>query len=256
MALAPCESWTFDRTCCDLPDDVDEGLLERWQAVSTNILWVGGGRRHGLCSVTVRPCLRNCDGGYGLPAPYRGPDGEWRNFATCGCHGDCSCLELCEIVLDGPADSVTEVIVDGEVLDPETYRLDLVGAEWRLLRVDGDCWPACQIIQATCGDPGSFCVTYLKGVALDELALAAHAELTCELVKACTNCQCRIPKNVATLVRQGVSITFDTTLPWIHSLPMVAIWLNAVNPKRLPQASTVWSPDLPEARITEASDVS
>src|SRR5688572_26741655 len=103
-----CEPWPFSDDCCDLPPDTDEALIEKWQAVSSEILWAASGRRYGLCEVTVRPCLRRCGGGSGLPAPYKDADGAWRNLSACGCVEDCSCTELCEVVLPGPVASVTE----------------------------------------------------------------------------------------------------------------------------------------------------
>jgi hypothetical protein len=51
-------------------------------------------------------------------------------------------------------------------------------------------------------------------------------------------------------VRRGVAINFDTAKSWLKSLPMVAAFLEAVNPEGLSSPSTVWSPDLPESRIT------
>jgi hypothetical protein len=64
----------------------------------------------------------------------------WVN--ACGCAaGDCSCTALCEAILPGPVGSVVEILLDGAVLDPSAYRIDNGN---RLVRTDGDCWPACQ----------------------------------------------------------------------------------------------------------------
>jgi hypothetical protein len=249
--MTVCSVWEYDPDCCDLPDDTEQELIDKWQAVSSEILFAASGRRYGLCEVTVRPCLRRCGGGSGLPTPYKDGEGEWRNFATCGCVGDCSCVELCEIVLDGPVDSVTEVLIDGEVLEADAYRLDLVGGQYRLLRTDGGCWPSCSDFTKECDEVGAFCVTYDKGIPLDELAIAANSELTCELVKSCIpGCVCRLPKNVAAVTRSGVTLTFDTAKTWLRMLPNVAIFLDTVNPHELSSPSRVWSPDLPAERTT------
>lgn len=247
-----CEVFEYDPACCDLPDDTDQDLIDKWQAVSTDILYAAGGYRHGLCEVTVRPCLRNCGGGFGIPFPYKDADGAWHNFNPCGCRELCSCTALCEVVLPGPVAEITEVF-DGEVLAEDSYRLDKVGDEYRLLRVDGSCWPECQDFTVACGEVGAFCVTYMKGIALDNLGVAANSQLTCELVKSCLpNCPCLLPKNVAAVTRRGVAITFDTAKPWLRALPMVAAWLDAVNPNGLMSGSSVWSPDLPPSRETVA----
>jgi hypothetical protein len=249
--LGNCQTWNFEPTCCDLPDDTDPDLVAYWQAISSEILWAASGRRQGLCEVTVRPCLRRCGGSFGF-VPYKGGDGQWRNFATCGCIDTCSCVELCEVVLEGPVAEVTEVLIDGIPLGASQYRVDLVGGQYRLLRVDGACWPDCSDLTADCGSTGAFCVTYLKGIPLDALAIAANSELTCELTKACIpGCKtCRLPSNVSSVVRRGVAITFDNSKAWLKSLPMVAAFLDAVNPRGLTSASTVWSPDLPAVRLT------
>lgn len=250
-----CAPWEIDDlACCDLPDGTSEELIARWQAVASEVLWVGSGRRWGTCPVTVRPCLRRCGGGSGLPVPYRDADGAWRNLSACGCHDDCSCVELSEVVLEGPVASVTEVSVDGAILGEDAYRLDKVGSGWRLLRTDGGRWPSCQDMTLDCDQFGSFCVTYEQGIELDVLAIAAVSELTCELVKACIpGCKtCRLPKNVQSLTRRGVTITFDDSVSWLKQLPMVNAFLSATNPEGLTSASSVWSPDVARPRITQA----
>lgn len=252
--MSLCSPWTIDLDCCDLPDDVDEELIAAKQEVASEDLWAASGRRWGTCPVTVRPCLRRCGGGSGLPVPYKGADGQWRNYSACGCHDDCSCVALSEIVLEGPVASVTEVLIDGVALDPSQYRLDLVGGGWRLLRVDGATWPECSDMTADCDEVGAFCVTYEQGIELSALAIEAVSELTCEYVKACLpGCKtCRLPKNVQQVVRRGVTLSFDTSTAWIKQLPMVNAFLTASNPKGLMSASEVWSPDVISPRTTPA----
>lgn len=252
-----CEPYTItlDDECCVLPDEATEEQIEYWQAVASEMLWVGSGRRVGLCPVTVRACVRNCGGGSGLPVPYKGADGAWRNFSACGCSDGCSCTSLSEVVLDGPVAEVVEVTIDGTALAEDSYRLDKVGTSWRLLRTDGDVWPACQDMTADCGEVGSFCITYLQGIEPGVLAIAAATELTCQLVKACIpSCKtCRLPANVQSVVRRGVAIQFDTARTWMRNLPEVAMFLDSVNPEGLTSASGVWSPDVAQARITQVS---
>lgn len=248
--MGACSVWEIDEDCMGLPDGTDAALIARWQAVATEILWAAGGRRHGLCEVTVRPCLRRCGGGSGGFVPYKDGADEWRNLSTCGCVDDCSCVELCEVVLDGPVAEVVEVVRDGVVVDESAYRLDLVGGQWRLLSL-GECWPSCQDFTAACDEVGSFCVTYMQGIALDDLGIAAVSQLTAELTKSCLpNCPCLLPKNVASVTRRGVAITFDSAKSWLRALPLVSAWIDAVNPKALASASRVWSPDVSPTRTT------
>lgn len=246
-----CLPWTYDPDCCDLPDEATQEMIDRWTSVSTDILWAASGRRYGECEVTIRPCLRRCGGGVSWE-PHKGSDGSWYNVNVCGCPDDpCSCTSLCEVVLPGPVSSIVEVSVDGVVGDEGAYRLDLVGTQWRLVHTDGGCWPTCQDLTAGCDEVGSFCVSYLLGIPLSDLAIAANSELACELVKSCIpGCPCRLPKNVQAVTRRGVSITFESSKGWLHTLPMVSAFLLATNPRGLVSASSVWSPDVPSMRIT------
>lgn len=255
--MGSCAPWDIDLECCDLPDGDHDELIAAKQAIASDLLWAASGRRWGTCPVTVRPCLRRCGGGSGLPVPYKDADGAWRNYSACGCNDDCSCVALSEIVLAGPVASVTEVSIDGVVLDEADYRLDKVGSGWRLLRTDGGNWPSCSDMGVDCDEVGAFCVTYEQGIALDALATAAVSELTCQMVKACLpNCQCALPANVQSVVRRGVAIRFDTAVTWMRTLPAVAAFLDSANPHGLSSASSVWSPDVITPRVTPAPQVS
>lgn len=267
-----CDPRPFEPGCCDLPDGTDQALIDRWLRVASLTLFRLSGRRWGpSCPVTARPCRSSCLDGMGSRAtfgpstggwtPYLGPDGIWRNASTCGCQTGCSCTELCEVRLDGPVYDVTEVLVDGEVLVPEAYRMDV---PILLVRTDGQCWPDCQDMAAPCGEPGTVCVTYRIGLPLDEAAVAAVSELTCELVKACIpGGQCRLPGNVTKLARQGSTTayrqgvtveTFDPTVVFSAGrtgLPGVDLWLTTVNPYNQPYPSRVYSPDMRRPRIRQ-----
>jgi hypothetical protein len=267
-----CDPWPIDRGCCDLPDDVDPAVIERWHRVASITLWRLSGRRYGpSCPVTVRPCGRSCaeemvswatlgpsTGGW---VPYLGADGQWRNAAVCGCRSSCSCTQLCEVRLDGPVYDVVEVLVDGEALVPEAYRVDVPNL---LVRLDGECWPACQDMAAPCGEPGTVCVIYRTGLPLDEAAVTAVSELTCELVKACIpGGQCRLPGNTIKLARQGSTMAYrqgvtvegyDPTVLFATGrtgLFGVDLWLSTVNPFNQPYASRVYSPDMRRPRTQQ-----
>lgn len=245
----PCEPWPIDDECCEYPEAATAEQIDRQTAIATELLWTASGRRFGPCPVTIRPCARNCDGS-GRWHPYKDSGGSWRNFVTCGCAGGCSCTELCEVSIAGPVSSITEVVVDGIVLDSADYRLDLVDRGWRLLRIDGECWPTCQDYRVACDEPDGFCITYDKGLDLPELATAAVSELTCELVKACIpGCDCKLPRNVVSKTRQGMTLQFENATTWLKSLPNVMAFIDSYNPKGLAQASRAWSPDVPPHRV-------
>lgn len=273
VQVGPCDPWPVN-LCCDLPDDLDPAIVTRWQAVASQTLWRMSGMRWGPCPVTVRPCRRSClddfprsfqsGGSTGGWVPYIGTDGAWRNASVCGCSSSsCSCGELCEVKLAGPVYDVVSVDVDGTVLLPEAYRVDSPGL---LVRTDGECWPTCQDMALPEGEPNTFTVTYRWGLPLDEAAIAAVSDLTCELVKSClpagTCGPCRLPGNVTklarqgttTATRQGVTVTdYDPSLLFTQGrtgLLLVDLWLTTVNPYRLTSPSRAYSPDYKQPRVT------
>ncbi|WP_284576852.1 hypothetical protein [Streptomyces sp. 2P-4] len=261
LQVGPCEAWPT-ALCCDVPEGMEQAEVDRWTAVASQILWALSGRRWGPCPVTVRPCRKTCLDSYPLAVtwgsagpwiPYIGSDGLWRNASVCGCRSDCSCGELCEVYLPGPVYDVTEVNVDGEVLAPEAYRVDAPG---RLVRTDGGCWPDCQDMGAPAGSEGTFTVTYRWGLPLDEAATAAVSELVCHFLSGCSPgaCGCKVNRRVTRLSRQGVDMEMpDPTMLYsegLTGLPLVDMWLMAVNPYRLASPSRVYSPDFRRPRVT------
>ncbi|MFH8577115.1 hypothetical protein [Streptomyces zaomyceticus] len=268
LQVGPCDPWEVE-LCCTLPEDLDEAVIDRWTRVASQTLWRLSGMRWGPCPVTVRPCRRACldsapisfqaGAGTGPWVPYIGTDGAWRNASVCGCgsSSDCSCGELCEVKLPGPVYDVVSVNVDGVDLVPEAYRVDAPGL---LVRTDGECWPECQDLAAPEGAPGTWTVTYRWGLPLDEAAIAAVSELTCQLILACLppgtkGCgECRLPGNVTRVVRRGVEIEMaDPTVIFAEGrtgLPLVDLWLKTINPHGLASPSRVYSPDYRRPRVT------
>jgi hypothetical protein len=120
-----------------MPADVRDAAT----ALAVDTLWALTGRRfNGPCPITVRPCRPDEDcrlstfervywnpRGYGQMGVTMGSGfvptivaGEVFNLA-CGCQNTCTCRATCEVFLPGPVCSVTEVKLDGEVIDPEQY---------------------------------------------------------------------------------------------------------------------------------------
>lgn len=260
-----CEPWPVDWSCCKNADDADEATLARWQMVASQILFRLSGRRWGpSCPVTVRPCKKACADTLGMVGPgvataggwvpYIGADGVWRNASVCGCSSSCSCTELCEVQLVGPVYDIVEILVDGEALVPEAYRVDSANV---LVRTDGECWPECQDMAAPCGAPGTVCVTYRAGLLLDESATAAVSALACHLLQGCKpgSCGCSATaRNVTRIQRQGVDMEMaDPLLLYTEGLtgiPVADAWLMSVNPGRLSSPSRVYSPDYRPPRRT------
>ncbi|MBA9005944.1 hypothetical protein [Thermomonospora cellulosilytica] len=260
IRVEPCQ-WPIDAGCCDAWEDASEEDREFARRVATEILWRLTGMRFGLCPVTVRPCRRKCADQAALPvwagSPAAPPfipymrDGVWCN-ARCGtCTTECGCSPLCEVLLPAPVHDVTEVWVDGQLVDPGGYRVD----DHRLLiRTDGECWPDCQDLEMPHDAPGAFAVTYTWGVPVPPAGQYAAGVYACELLKACTGGPCQLPKRVQQITRDGVQMTVVDPMDFLEQgltgIPEVDTWVKAVNPHRLTGRSRVYSPDYRPPRRT------
>lgn len=167
--VSPAFSWT------------DDELL----SAATNLLFRRTCYRYpGVCTRTIWPCL-HCGG--------------------CGCH-PCGCgpYHAIELTSDYPILDITEIKVNGVVLDPVTYRLD---ENARIVRMDGEMWPTCNNLGVPDppGNSDEMTIEYTTGrMPPIELQIAA-AELACELKKACSgSTDCKLPVHVKSVARRGV----------------------------------------------------
>lgn len=193
----------------------------------------------GLCEDVVRPCgPSHC-----TPAGRRGRilspylDAGRMYNDSCGC--SCTDCEIgCTIRLPGPVNEVISVTVDGEVLVEGTdWILDSRGG---LARLEG-CWPHTQDMRAACGEPGSFCVRYVRGInpASSLEALRAVSELACSYYQSMCGAQCRSLVGAKRVQRAGVTYEMPSGAFGIAS---VDTWLALVNPgsfRRAPQVRTI-----------------
>jgi hypothetical protein len=240
----PCD-WPFDLGCCqDLDlETVPDAIVTLSKTWVAEILWAATGRRFGLCEKLVRPCNRGC-----ISMPEPSPtlvQGTW--FNSCGCNNpnSCSCGPVCELCLPGPVYDVCEILIDGEVIDPATYRVD---DHRYLLRTGGEeCWPRCQHLDAGINEPGSFAVRYRRGVPVPEGGAYAAGQYLCEVIKQCIGDKsCRLPRNITQINRAGVQVSFSAgsgKFAGLTGIPEVDMWVGLVNPAGLTSPSQVWSPD-------------
>lgn len=220
-----CDLWpTPSGVCvngCTIPEDTDEDLLNAASVKAGVILYTLSGHRVGQCVDVVRP------------------------LQECGCRHVCTCSDAGDRVslysVNGPITGVSAVLVDGVEVDPAEYRFYPSGQI--LYRTPPDVWPRQDRKWADCGDPDTMCVQVLVGNAPDAWALDVHAELTCELLKACTGEECRIPTNATSVTGQGITITLSAT-ELKQFIPSVAGWVAAVNPKNATDFAKIYSPDL------------
>lgn len=255
----PCNDWPVIWTC-QVPTD-QAATTGTAVAVATEILWALSGRQFGTCDVKIRPCRRSCanapwgwnelmpGGSWLQPTLYAG---QWYNIVCGNCSGsDCSCSSISEVILPAPATEIVAVKVDGMALLPGEFRLD---DNRFLVRLD-DVWPWCNDLSRDDTEIGTWSVTARFGRTVPEGGALAVGELACEINKAINGVDCRLPRQVSQLARQGVTITFpDTTSLFKQGrtgLYLTDMFIAAWNPTGLRSPSRVYSVDRSPARRTD-----
>ncbi len=266
MTAIPTVAWE-PRWTCDEVDTASPAATGIAALAATQVLWGLSGQQFGLTSVKLRPCRRGCamsNGGY-LPdgmVPWAGGYGSWGypwptlyagtwinlGCGACGWDG-CGCSSLQEAVLPGQVHDVTEVKLDGTVVTGSAYRLDFSPDVFGgvLVRLDGGTWPLCQNLALPDTAAGTFSVTARYGMDVPELGRLAVGELACELLKAMSGKDCRLPEHVTSLARQGVTLSFPdpTELLTGGKLGLVQAdrFIQVFNPSGLKRRARTWSPD-------------
>ena len=219
-----CEPWPIQWTCATA--DFDEELPPLAVEAAQALLWSLTGRRLGICSATEAYILagRVCR----LPGATRD-------------RGEC-----CRIDLDRtPVIEVTEVVVDGEIRDPDTWTL-----EGNRIRSLSGCWPTST---DDCADP-SIEITYRHGYPLTgmigSMAALAMGEVTCEFLRGFTKGECRLPSGIlSSVTRNGVSMEFESSIALREArrlgLPLADALIDATNPNGRTSRPRITSPDLP-----------
>ena len=261
----PCD-WPVSFAGCSTCTPLDAMNVEEkalFEEAAVDYLWRWTDRVFGVCDVTIRPCRTQCAGSEvpsfwgkgpfpGGHLPYWVPvliGGSWHNVLCGACSGVCECEGgTYSLRLPGPVVSVTTVMVDGEELPHESYRVDNKGA---LVRVDGQVWPPCQDIRSPSTEPGTFEVTYQRGTEVPTGGQIAAGVLACELAKAaCNDASCALPQRVQSITRQGVTIAvldaFDDVDAGHTGIWIIDSWVASVTKPRA--RSTVRSPDIPWPR--------
>jgi hypothetical protein len=253
----PCENWPVRWVCdvsCESPTVTGEAVT-----LATEVVWALSGRQFGLCEVTLRPCRLECaevpwpSGGYSEWAgtQWISPSliaGQWFNVVCGRCTMGCSCSSLSEVVLPAPVHSVVQVKIDGVVVTGSAYRLD---DNRRVVLLDAE-WPTCQELNLPDTEPNTWSITARYGLEVPEGGAWAVGELACELIRARNGEDCRLPRNVTQLVRQGVTIQFPNTIELLREgltgLYLVDQFITTWNPGGLRRRSGVYSVDRPPHR--------
>lgn len=254
--LSPCDAWATMADLCSPCDDYDFPDIEDALDLASGLLYRWSGQRFpGVCTKTIRPCTR-------ARSEQRYVSDE-ATVVVCGCTSSdsCSCNSIPQIQLSSwPLLSVTEVKVDGSVLDSSRYRID--DHRWLVRLDDADGtnpgWPCCQDMLEPTTAEDTFSVSFTHGVEPPPEGVRAAAVLGCELALACspeTASKCRLPKRTTQVVRAGVTLSLidPTELfqwkpgqgPPRTGLMEVDVFLSAYNPYGVSAPAAVHSPDIP-----------
>lgn len=234
----PCSMWGDINDipdCCNfgdiVPADVIPELTSAMVAASEFLYFASGKQYAGSCERTVYPTGGECVCGIQVLS---------RGYVV---RSDVFFDNCCSVKLAGTVQEITEVVVNGEVIDPDAYE---VREQRDLVRIDGAHWPCCQ---EECA-PRTFAVTYVYGKTPPEMGRRAALKLACEVFKSCpagaSIGDCELPTGVTRVTRQGITIERaflqrDENGVWRTGMAAVDFFLNSVNPHGIPRRATFWS---------------
>ena len=271
-----CTDWiTADdvAACCSIEDATSSAIFDSAAVAAQELLFELSGRIFpGICETTDRPCSDWCvcpwqvlSRGHIIWNPM-GIDPLY-GWGWWSCNGDqCGCRPLSRALLAGQPLEVSEVKIDGVVVDPATYRLDQ--RRW-LTRVNdlsapdtALTWPGCQNLALPDTEHGTWSVTYTYGEDQPQAAINAATELACQIYKACNGQECQLPTGTTRVARTGVTIERPAflsfgwqkggrTIPkgWNTGMPAVDMFLNAYNPSGLSRRPVFWAPGRPRYAV-------
>lgn len=252
-ATGTCEPWATEADLCSPCNDYEVlGPIagDMLQAASDILFELSGRQFPGECERTIRPCARRR---YGNQPIDGGPPGWHKGWGWCGCGGDaCSCGGLYQVELGAyPITEVTQVKVDGVVLSPSLYRVDDYRTLVRLQDPDGSNpgWPRTQLLDRPDTAEDTWSVTFRWGRPVPPAGVRAAAVLACELALSCdpeNADKCRLPKNVTSVTREGVTIVMSPSdfldAQGKTGLYEVDLFIRAYNPQRIRRRASLWWP--------------
>lgn len=156
------------------------------------------------------------------------------------------CATLNRVKLPAPVNTITLVKVDGVVVTGSAYQLEL-GRYVR--RIDGVNWPNANDLTLPDTAVGTWSITAQYGTPPPANVSLAVGELACEYLRAINGQDCRLPRTITQLARQGTTITLPDLSAMLQSgstgYPMVDLIVQAYNPGHLRERSRVYSIDKP-----------
>jgi hypothetical protein len=200
MSASICTPWVFEPCCADIDlNAADPVLVANARQAAIDFIYESTGRRfNGDCTDSfMPPCLCGC-----FPCACEWRVMDLRNYIS---HAQ-EHLRNIEITVDGvavPAAGNWE-FTDGRWLTP--LRGGLL-----------DPWPR-QNLNAVAGTPGTWSIAYTYGTHPPQLALLAAADVMCEILRACLDMPCDVPRNAVAVTRDGVTVKLA---PGFGGLPSV-----------------------------------
>lgn len=214
-SLMPCESWfDVDDLClrCGTVVGDDRPIYERYINAAVSYVFNRTGRQFtGCCEYIILPCRKKCCSMPSRCSPYNGSlpfapmvgaDGVYNRCCVTSCcdKDDCSCTfgDKIEIIHNNFVD-VVEVMIDGIVLDPNSYKIQYSGGRVFVRRVDGLKWPDCQDLNVGVGEVGSWHIKYRAGVRPRADLVEATMLFAVEMANQCLGKKCSLPKRYTTI---------------------------------------------------------
>lgn len=256
----PCSPWCSSQSiweCCGSPMETIDGVecavdMTAYAQEASELLFEMSGRLFsGACEQTVRPCGVSACGVQVLSRGHLVWSGA--SWWTMDARRACGCSAIPTVRLSGyPVREITEVKIDGSVIDPDTYRLD---QRRNLVRLrdpaTGDVlgWPSCQALDLPDTEDGTFSVTYRYGQDPPLNGVHAATQLGCEIYRSCNGGECALPTGTTRVTRHGVVIEKMAFAAWglqngiwRTGITMVDAFLNAYQPHGQRRRPVVWSP--------------
>jgi hypothetical protein len=257
----------------DLPAGRLEGVNDVQKsfaiAVATDLLYVLSGRQYRSGRVVVRPSsIQGAASSSSYLYPYSsmsgygegwGFAGGW-SWSTFGQGWWQNGQDLAECVLQGPIRAINSVLVDGQELGPwpppnPNYTLY---DRRRLVRnigigAAGGSWPWSQQLQLPVTSPGTWQIDYEWGRNPPPAGKAACIALAVEVARSLSGSDSsQLPERVVSLASQGVTMQVGDALNYIREeltgLPIVDMFLTAVNPAKLRRRSVFIAPNTIQGR--------
>lgn len=224
QGAGPCEQYASVGALQACIPDLTPELAADLIAESTLILWALLSRSiTGVCEATVFTDETCWPLPTWLPYPQSAFD-----------YGRIDRVDRDRIELQRPVVAITEVIERGLLLDPSQYAIMDDGF---LVRQDGCYWL------------NGVEITYSFGFTIPDYVTDAALELAVEIWKDRCGLESCIPRNVSSLSRQGISMTFDQRVDQVREagpvLGKVAVAMAVANPTNQRMPSEVWSADTP-----------